>query len=58
MTWGSYDLVAEVFCRDRKHLADLITEQIHLISGVRSIETLVIARNEKLTYRQATPLAR
>lgn len=57
VTLGSYDLIAEVFCRDQSHLADLITQQIHLMPGVRSTETLVIARSYKLTYRHATALA-
>jgi Lrp/AsnC family transcriptional regulator for asnA, asnC and gidA len=56
MTLGSYDLLVEVFCRDQAHLADLITEQIHLLPGVRATETLVIARSYKLTYRHATGL--
>ena len=57
MTLGSYDLIVEVFCRDQQHLADLITQQMHLMPGVRSTETLVIARSYKLTYRHATGLA-
>lgn len=51
MTLGSYDLIMEVFCRDQAHLADLLTQQIHLLPGVRSTETLMIARSYKLTYR-------
>ena len=50
MTLGSHDLIVEVFCRDLPHLTQLITEQIQLISGVRSTETLVIARTYKLSY--------
>jgi Lrp/AsnC family transcriptional regulator for asnA, asnC and gidA len=56
MTLGSYDLIVEVFCRDQQHLADLLTRQMHLMPGVRSTETLVIARSYKLTYRHATGL--
>jgi Lrp/AsnC family transcriptional regulator for asnA, asnC and gidA len=51
MTLGPFDLVVEVFCRDLRHLTHLVTEQIHAIPGVRSTETLVIARNYKLSYR-------
>lgn len=51
MTLGSWDLVIEVFCRDLPHLSRLITEQIHSIPGVRSTETLMIARSYKLSYR-------
>ena len=56
LTLGSYDLLVEVLCRDQAHLADLITDQIHLMPGVRATETLVIARSYKLTYRHATGL--
>lgn len=51
MTLGSFDLLVEVFCRDLPHLADLITHQIHKLPGVRSTETLMIARSYKLAYR-------
>ena len=44
MTLGGYDLVVEVFCRDREHLVDLITNQIQTIQGIRSTETLVIGK--------------
>jgi Lrp/AsnC family transcriptional regulator for asnA, asnC and gidA len=50
MTLGSFDLIVEVFCRDLPHLTHLITQQIQLIPGVRSTETLVIARPYKLSY--------
>lgn len=51
MTLGSFDLIVEVFCRDLPHLTDLITQHIHSIPGVRSTETLMIARSYKLSYR-------
>jgi len=51
VTLGSFDLVVEVFCRDLSHLTYLIERQIHAITGVRSTETLVIARSYKLAYR-------
>ncbi|OQY23113.1 MAG: hypothetical protein B6I34_05000 [Anaerolineaceae bacterium 4572_32.1] len=50
MTLGDCDLIVEVFCRDLPHLTDLVTQQIQLIPGVRSTETLVIARTYKLSY--------
>lgn len=50
MTLGSSDLIVEVFCRDLPHLTHLITEQVQLIPGVRSTETLVIAQTYKLSY--------
>ena len=51
MTLGSSDLTIEVFCRDLHHLTDLITQGIGAIPGVRSTETLMIARSYKLSYR-------
>jgi Lrp/AsnC family transcriptional regulator for asnA, asnC and gidA len=57
LTLGSSDLIVEVFCRDLPHLARLITQQIRAITGVRSTETLMIARSYKLTYRWSPVLA-
>jgi Lrp/AsnC family transcriptional regulator for asnA, asnC and gidA len=51
VTLGSFDLTIEVFCRDLAHLTDLVTQKIGMIPGVRSTETLMIARSYKLSYR-------
>jgi len=51
LTLGSSDLIVEVFCRNLPHLTDVIVQQIRTIPGVRSTETLMIARSYKLTYR-------
>jgi len=51
MTLGSFDLTVEVLCRDLAHLTDLVTQQIGMIPGVRTTETLMIARSYKLSYR-------
>lgn len=56
MTLGTCDLVVEVFCRDLPHLTRLVTQQIRTIPGVRSTETLVIARSYKLSYRWSPAL--
>jgi len=47
---GTYDLVVEVFCRDREHLTEYITNQIQTIQGVRATETLVIGKIFKLSF--------
>lgn len=47
---GAYDLVVEVFCRDREHLTRLITDQIQTIAGIRTTETLVIGEIFKLSF--------
>ncbi len=51
MTLGSRDLIVEVLCRDIAHLTRVSTETIQMIPGVRTAETLVIARSYKLSYR-------
>jgi Lrp/AsnC family transcriptional regulator for asnA, asnC and gidA len=58
MTLGSFDLIAEVFCRDLAHINDLLTHRIHLLPGVRSTETLMIAQSYKLSYRWSPALER
>ena len=50
LTLGRYDLMVEVFCRDREHLTDLITKKIHAIQGIRATETLVIGKIFKLSF--------
>ena len=47
---GKYDLVIEVYCRNRDHLTDLITNQIQSIPGIRCTETLVIGKIFKLSF--------
>ena len=50
LTLGGYDLVVEVFCRDREHLTHLITNQIQPIPGIRATDTLVIGKIFKLSF--------
>jgi len=50
LTLGRYDLVVEVFCRDREHLTELITNQIQSIPGIRTTETLVVGKIFKLSF--------
>jgi Lrp/AsnC family transcriptional regulator for asnA, asnC and gidA len=56
LTLGSFDLIAEVLCRDLPHLTDFITQHLQMIPGVRSTETLLIGRSFKLSYRWAPAL--
>jgi Lrp/AsnC family transcriptional regulator for asnA, asnC and gidA len=46
-TLGSYDLILEIFCRDLSHLTNVVTRQIHPISGVRATETFMVAESYK-----------
>jgi len=56
MTLGRFDLMIEVFCRDLPHFTRLLTEQIQVIPGICSTETLMIARSYKLSYRWSPTL--
>ena len=51
LTLGAYDLLVEVYCRNLQHLTNLVTQQIQLIPGVRTTETLMVAKMYKLSYR-------
>ncbi len=55
-TLGSSDLVVEVFCRNLPDLTNLISQRIRTLPGVRSTETLMIARSYKLSYRWSPAL--
>jgi len=50
LTLGGYDLVLEVFCQDREHLTQFITERVQVIPGIQSTETLVIGQIFKLSF--------
>lgn len=51
VTLGPYDLLAEVYCRNLKHLTELVTQRLQTIAGVRSTETSMVAQVYKLSYR-------
>ena len=53
VTLGRYDLLVEVYCRNLKHLTELVTQRIQAIPGVRSTETSMAAQIYKLSYRWA-----
>lgn len=50
LTMGGYDLMVEVFCRDRVHLTEVITDLIQSIPGVQDTETMVIGKIYKLSF--------
>jgi Lrp/AsnC family transcriptional regulator for asnA, asnC and gidA len=56
LTLGTYDLIVEVYCRDIPHLTDFIANQIAKISGVKQIDTLLITKSLKLSYRWSPDL--
>jgi Lrp/AsnC family transcriptional regulator for asnA, asnC and gidA len=49
LTAGSFDLLAEVICRDDDHLLDLV-QRIRAVTGVRSTEAFVYLKLCKETY--------
>lgn len=40
-TTGAYSIFAKIYCRNTKHLYDLLRHHIQLIDGVQSTETLI-----------------
>lgn len=50
MCAGTYDLLAEVGCRDNDHLISLISDKIAKVKGVREMETFVYLRIVKNSY--------
>jgi Lrp/AsnC family transcriptional regulator for asnA, asnC and gidA len=57
MTLGSYDLIIEVFCKDLLHLTKFVTDDLQNIPGIRSTETLTIAKIYKLSWHWTPKLS-
>lgn len=47
---GSYDIVAEVVCRDQQHLLQFLTERLYQIEGIRESESFMHLKIVKETY--------
>ncbi len=41
-TLGSFDLLAEVCCRDLPHLTELVVQRIQSLPGIRDVDTMMI----------------
>jgi Lrp/AsnC family transcriptional regulator for asnA, asnC and gidA len=50
ITSGRYDIMAEVFCRDRAELLRFITEKLYSIEGVRDTESFIQLKIVKEVY--------
>ena len=50
LTSGSYDIMAEVICRDHAHLLQFLTERLYQIDGVRESETFMHLKIVKEVY--------
>lgn len=44
ITTGSFDLLAEVVCRDNDHLLSFLTEKLYKVQGVKQAETYMYLR--------------
>ncbi len=50
MISGEYDLIIEVLCRDREHLASFLNEKLRQVEGVLRTQTFMILRTFKMAY--------
>jgi Lrp/AsnC family transcriptional regulator for asnA, asnC and gidA len=50
ITSGRYDILAEVFCRDRADLLRFITEKLYSIEGIRETESFIQLKIVKEVY--------
>ena len=50
MVSGEFDLLVEVLCRDRDHLATFLNEKILRVPGVTNSQTSMILRTYKMAY--------
>ena len=50
MTSGEYDLLVEILCRDREHLASFLNESLRQVEGVLRTQTFMILRTFKMAY--------
>ena len=47
---GSYDIIAEVLCRDQQHLLQFLTDRLYQIEGVRESESFIHLKIVKEVY--------
>ncbi len=48
---GDYDLIAEVFCRDRDHFVSFLNDKLQQIAGIDRTQSFMILKMHKLSYR-------
>lgn len=58
MVAGEYDLIVEVFCRDREHLAAFLKDQLLQVTGVQRAQTSFILHTYKVAHGAKTVLAK
>lgn len=47
---GEYDLIVEVMCRDREHLATFLREKLQKVVGIQRTQTFMILHTYKMAY--------
>jgi Lrp/AsnC family transcriptional regulator for asnA, asnC and gidA len=57
MVAGEFDLIVEVFCRDRQHLALFLKDQLLQVTGVQRAQTSFILHTYKVALGAKTVLA-
>lgn len=58
MVAGEYDLIVEVFCQDREHLAAFLRDKLLQVAGVQRAQTSFILHTYKVALGAKTVLAR
>lgn len=50
MVSGEYDLMVEVLCRDREHLAGFLRDRLQQVNGVQRTQTFFILHTYKMAH--------
>lgn len=50
MVSGEFDLIVEVLCKDREHLADFLNQSLRRVEGVGKTQTFMTLRTFKMAY--------
>jgi Lrp/AsnC family transcriptional regulator for asnA, asnC and gidA len=58
MVAGEYDLIVEVFCHDREHLAAFLKDRLLQVSGVQRAQTSFILHTYKVAHGAKTVLTK
>lgn len=58
MLAGEYDLLVEVFCRDREHLASFLKDRLLQVEGIQRTQTSIILHTYKVAHGAKTVLTR
>jgi Lrp/AsnC family transcriptional regulator for asnA, asnC and gidA len=48
---GEFDLIAEVFCKDREHFVSFLNNKLQQIPGVERTQSFMMLKMHKLSYR-------